>query len=59
LLDAFGNAAVAFHLARPSAFTGIGTDPLDQPTIRAGTPATVAPGGTSCKTTLPAPTLAV
>ena len=27
-----------------------GTDPLDQPTIRAGTPATVARGGTSCKT---------
>ena len=35
-----------------------GTDPLDQPTILAGTPATVARGGTSCRTTLPAPTLA-
>ena len=33
-------------------------DQLDQPTIRAGTPATVAPGGTSCRTTLPAATLA-
>ena len=35
-----------------------GTVPLDQATTRAGTPATVAPGGTSCRTTLPAPTLA-
>ena len=32
--------------------------PAAQPTIFAGTPATVAPGATSCKTTLPAPTLA-
>ena len=32
--------------------------PAAQPTTFAGTPATVAPGATSCRTTLPAPTLA-